>query len=308
MSLLLHGTALAVLYWMPVPSQYQGASFSIGGGGGGGSGGYQDGDTQALEAGFSKTARFALLKLPATPSTKMQRDPASVTLPASDDVPKMAAEVSARSVPTPIEDAAAEPPVKVPPLNLPKIAPAAVGPAPVNVAAKIELPKRTFPHVAMMEAVEATAGSRNDVPRSEQTAADRPSRIVSVGGASGDAGRVGGKGTAASRGPLGDGRRPGSGGAGGSREPAALGANPKPIYPPDALARGVEGVVLLHVRIRRDGTVEDVRVEQSSGDKSLDNAALSTVRQHWRFMPAQENGVEVACQRTLPIRFRIPST
>ena len=59
------------------------------------------------------------------------------------------------------------------------------------------------------------------------------------------------------------------------------------------------------VWIRDDGTVEDVKIHESSGDASLDESALSTVRDRWRFVPARKNGVSVSCQALLPIRFRL---
>ena len=68
----------------------------------------------------------------------------------------------------------------------------------------------------------------------------------------------------------------GGGQADQAASPAA--SNPVPPYPADALARGVEGLVLLRVRIGADGSVEEVTLQQSSGTPSLDESALSTVR------------------------------
>ena len=85
--------------------------------------------------------------------------------------------------------------------------------------------------------------------------------------------------------------------------PAA--SNPVPPYPADALARGVEGLVLLRVRIGADGSVEEAAVYQSSGTPSLDESALSTVRNLWRFQPATRCGVAVAYEAIQPIRFTI---
>ena len=65
--------------------------------------------------------------------------------------------------------------------------------------------------------------------------------------------------------------------------PSPVASNPVPPYPADALARGIEGLVLLRVRIGADGSVEEAAIDQSSGTPSLDESALSTVRRQWRF-------------------------
>ena len=52
-------------------------------------------------------------------------------------------------------------------------------------------------------------------------------------------------------------------------------------YPPGSL----EGEVLMLVSILADGTLEEVRILQSSGHRALDQAALATVRQAAPFQP-----------------------
>jgi periplasmic protein TonB len=86
--------------------------------------------------------------------------------------------------------------------------------------------------------------------------------------------------------------------------PSAAAANPLPPYPPEALARGTEGTVLLRVSISRDGTVLAATLVSSSGDRTLDDSALSTVR-HWQFEPARLNGMAVPCEVNLPIRYHV---
>ena len=46
------------------------------------------------------------------------------------------------------------------------------------------------------------------------------------------------------------------------------------FYPPEALARGLEGEVRVLVRLTADGAVDDVSVAASSGYPILDNAAI----------------------------------
>lgn len=85
--------------------------------------------------------------------------------------------------------------------------------------------------------------------------------------------------------------------------PSKLSSNPIPPYPPDALAKGIGGVVLLRVRIGADGAVEHASIEKSSGVPTFDQSALSTVQRFWRFQPAMRDGEPVPYEATLPIRF-----
>jgi periplasmic protein TonB len=78
--------------------------------------------------------------------------------------------------------------------------------------------------------------------------------------------------------------------------------NAAPDYPSSARRNGIEGVVLLRVQIAADGTCSGVTVETSSGHESLDAAAVAAVRK-WRFEPALQEGVAVASELLVPIRF-----
>ena len=89
--------------------------------------------------------------------------------------------------------------------------------------------------------------------------------------------------------------------------PCKLPSNPVPPYPSDALASGIEGVVLLHVRIGAEGSVEEASIQTSSGVAALDQSALSTVRDSWRFQPATRHGSPVPYEGVVPIRFEIRS-
>lgn len=80
--------------------------------------------------------------------------------------------------------------------------------------------------------------------------------------------------------------------------------NPKPPYPLLARRRGVEGKVLLKVEVSAAGRAEQVEVAQSSGDASLDEAALNTVRT-WRFVPAQRGDTAIAASVLVPILFKL---
>src|SRR5438876_933963 len=49
----------------------------------------------------------------------------------------------------------------------------------------------------------------------------------------------------------------------------------------------------------------DVRMIRSSGFAPLDESAVTTVRERWRFVPARRDGVPVESRVTVPIRFRL---
>jgi TonB family protein len=77
--------------------------------------------------------------------------------------------------------------------------------------------------------------------------------------------------------------------AGPTRGPGAM-DGAAPIYPKDALDRGLEGKVSVSVSVAGDGSVSSVSVAGSSGHDVLDQAAMRAVRRDWRFLPALENG------------------
>jgi TonB family protein len=74
----------------------------------------------------------------------------------------------------------------------------------------------------------------------------------------------------------------------------------KPVYPPIAREAGVAGVVIIEVRIGRDGAVEEAHVLKSI--PLLDQAALDAVKQ-WQFVPTLMNGAPVPIMMTVTINF-----
>lgn len=79
---------------------------------------------------------------------------------------------------------------------------------------------------------------------------------------------------------------------------------PPALYPPEALARRLAGVVTLHVLVERDGRVSHAEVAESAGPL-LDAAALEAV-QRWRFSPARRDGEPVVARITVPFEFTPP--
>jgi protein TonB len=80
--------------------------------------------------------------------------------------------------------------------------------------------------------------------------------------------------------------------------------NPPPQYPRLARRRGYEGQVILEVLVGRSGRVEKLKVFQSSGYETLDQAALASVRT-WRFQPARRGPDPVEMWVRVPVRFQI---
>jgi len=74
----------------------------------------------------------------------------------------------------------------------------------------------------------------------------------------------------------------------------------RPVYPPEALAAGIQGVVILEAVIDESGGVSRARVLRSV--PGLDEAALDAVRQ-WQFTPTLLNGAPVPVMMTMTVNF-----
>ncbi|NJD25186.1 MAG: energy transducer TonB [Betaproteobacteria bacterium] len=71
------------------------------------------------------------------------------------------------------------------------------------------------------------------------------------------------------------------------------------FYPPEAIARGLEGEALVLIVIAPSGQVVAARLEESSGHRLLDEAALRAVRS-LKSLPA-----DAPREALLPVRFRL---
>lgn len=90
---------------------------------------------------------------------------------------------------------------------------------------------------------------------------------------------------------------------GGNVQPAKLIRQPRPVYPADLQAAGVEGTVMLQAIILKDGTVGAVKVVKSAGQE-LDQAAIAAVQQ-WQYQPTLLNGQPVETMTTIDIAFQL---
>ena len=75
-----------------------------------------------------------------------------------------------------------------------------------------------------------------------------------------------------------------------------------PVYPAEAMAAGVSGVVILEAVIGADGRVNDAKVLRSI--PQLDEAAVNAVRQ-WVYTPTLLNGVPVPVIMTVTVTFSL---
>jgi TonB family protein len=76
----------------------------------------------------------------------------------------------------------------------------------------------------------------------------------------------------------------------------------RPVYPPEALAAGIQGVVIVEVSIDAEGHVRGATILRSIPE--LDEAALVAVRQ-WEFAPAISRGVAVPVVATVTVNFTL---
>lgn len=80
---------------------------------------------------------------------------------------------------------------------------------------------------------------------------------------------------------------------------------PAPTYPSSAIRMNITGRVLLRIEVDAAGNPVSGIIEQSSGSRLLDQAALKVVLGKWRFVPAQYRGQSIAATALVPIVFSL---
>src|SRR3546814_11928533 len=78
--------------------------------------------------------------------------------------------------------------------------------------------------------------------------------------------------------------------------------NPAPRYPVESRRLREQGTVAIKVLVGPEGTVQELKLAESSGNSRLDKAALSAVRK-WRFAPPQQAGKTVPAWVLFPLPF-----
>jgi TonB family protein len=76
----------------------------------------------------------------------------------------------------------------------------------------------------------------------------------------------------------------------------------QPVYPPEALAQGIRGIVILDLVIDGEGRVVETAIIRSI--PGLDEAALIAAQQ-WIYNPVKVNGEPVSVRLTVPITFAL---
>lgn len=179
------------------------------------------------------------------------------------------------------------------------------------------------------EADEEAANDVHEIAQSQDKAAPSPSSSEGSSSASSDGGSGGGSGGGTGTGDgtgtgsgTGSGSGSGSGGGTGDGNGDGYGSGsgegsgggettgiqilsaPAPSYPESARRAGISGTTVVGMTVSTDGSVSSAWVESSSGNSTLDSAAVSAVYS-WRFVPAKQNGTPVIANSRVPITFNL---
>jgi periplasmic protein TonB len=75
-------------------------------------------------------------------------------------------------------------------------------------------------------------------------------------------------------------------------------------YPRQSVRLREEGIPVLSILVREDGTVGDAKLLQSCGIERIDTAALELVKR-FRYSPAVKDGKPIASWKTQPVTFKL---
>jgi periplasmic protein TonB len=81
-------------------------------------------------------------------------------------------------------------------------------------------------------------------------------------------------------------------------------ANPRPAYPPQSMALGEKGRVMLRVKVSEAGLPLEVELARSSGYRRLDDAAKKAV-ERWKFVPGRRGDTAIVMSAMVPVDFVI---
>jgi len=87
-------------------------------------------------------------------------------------------------------------------------------------------------------------------------------------------------------------------------KPPEIITEPIPHYTDEARKARTEGLVVLDVVIRANGMVDGIRVIKGLG-YGLDESAVTTIANKWRFKPATYRGVPIDFKATIQVTFRL---
>ncbi|HXX18774.1 MAG TPA: energy transducer TonB [Candidatus Acidoferrum sp.] len=89
---------------------------------------------------------------------------------------------------------------------------------------------------------------------------------------------------------------------GGNVQAAKLVHQEQPVYPPEAKAAGIQGTVILHAIIAKDGSIRDLYLDE--GQCWLAQSAMEAVRK-WRYRPTKLNGEPVEVDTTIQVIYTL---
>ena len=187
-----------------------------------------------------------------------------------------------------------------------RVAPSASQPAPVDAVEDVDLPESVQPSEGVLLDVKPMAsGVEEHIGLPEGGVGHGTSTGPGSGGG---VGTGVGTGIGSGQGPgFGPGSGGGSGGgayrAGGAVSAPRILAQVRPVYTSDALARRVQGSVVLELVVTQEGLPIAIRTVRSL-DAGLDAEAISAVRQ-WRFAPGRLAGSPVDVLVTVVLDFSI---
>jgi protein TonB len=78
----------------------------------------------------------------------------------------------------------------------------------------------------------------------------------------------------------------------------------RPPYPEAARRQGLEGTVVLLIKVLTDGHTGEIKVKRSSGHAALDEAAVEAARR-WAFHPATQGRAPVEAWVEVPVTFEL---
>jgi periplasmic protein TonB len=79
---------------------------------------------------------------------------------------------------------------------------------------------------------------------------------------------------------------------------------PLPAYTEEARKARAEGIVVLQGIIRKNGSIDNLKVLKKLG-YGLDESAMNTVASKWHFKPGTHNGVPVDVQADIEVSFKL---
>lgn len=80
------------------------------------------------------------------------------------------------------------------------------------------------------------------------------------------------------------------------------------IYPKLALKKQIQGRSICQFIVEKDGSISHIQVVRSSGNKSLDRAAIRVIKTMPKWTPGRLQGKIVRTTYVIPVNFRIPNT